>query len=178
MSTFFNIYFFYNIIININLLLLLSSLLLLLLFKGAYNLLTVQLKAYLNLPSLIFVVKGGSLISTHIYPLINIHSYIKLRELGFSGGGRAGGGRPGSVKCLAASNARQRQMLGGVKCRERELLLGPVKGPWGGYQGIISGHYDHHNCHNYHNRHNRHDRYNRHNQHNHHNLVITIILIN
>ena len=71
----------------------------------------------------------------------------------------------GSAKCLAASNAWQRQMLGSVKCRERELLLGALKGQLRGYSQITWGYYDHHNCHNYHNRHNRQDRYNRHNRH-------------
>ena len=64
-------------------------------------------------------------------------------------------------------------MLGSVRCRERELLLGAVKGLSGDYQGIIWGYNDHHNCYNYHNRDNRHDCYNRHN---HHNLMIVMII--
>ena len=60
--------------------------------------------------------------------------------------------------------AWQRQMLGSVKCRERELLIGAVKGPLGGYSGIVLGYHDHHSCHNCHNlsdRQNRYDRQNR-----------------
>ena len=56
--------FFYNIIIIVMIIRMMTIIYL----RGAYNPLNVQLTAYLNLPSLIFVV------NSYIYPLIYIHS--------------------------------------------------------------------------------------------------------
>ena len=53
---------------------------------------------------------------------------------------------------MASSNAWQREMLGSVKGRERELLFGAVKELLGANSAITWGCYDH-NCHMNHNRH-------------------------
>ena len=60
----------------------------LLLFKGANNLLTVQLKAYLNLPSLIFVVKGGLTSPFLGTSIVDIQQQSQLQALKHAEGAR------------------------------------------------------------------------------------------